>query len=344
MGGHGRPGVENADRSALRVAVEIGRQAVEASSGRSEPDEIVTTLGELVTFRGAELSFWDPVARQHRVLVNHGYSPGVLDYLNRAFVEDCPGYEWAYREAWPQRMGDLPFDFRATETFREVLGPAGYDEGLTACLFTADGRYTGMLNLNTGISNDPDDGARELIGRLGSTLAQVTDASRTLEWLASTLEPEASAVAVSVEGRTIELPGCPTSTALEEPSVIEHARMLACEENRSGSFLYWTDPASMHQLRVVPAPHALLGGRRCALIVEQPLEAPLGLTAREIDVLTLISLGATNREIAVRLFMAPRTVSTHVEHILEKLGQGTRTGAATLAIREGIVRFPMPDR
>lgn len=51
------------------------------------------------------------------------------------------------------------------------------------------------------------------------------------------------------------------------------------------------------------------------------------LTPREREVMALVGLGLTNREIAHRLDVAPGTVRTHLEHAYSKLGVGTRTGA-----------------
>jgi DNA-binding CsgD family transcriptional regulator len=57
------------------------------------------------------------------------------------------------------------------------------------------------------------------------------------------------------------------------------------------------------------------------------------LTAREFSVANLVSTGKTNREIADELFLSPKTVSAHVEHILTKLGAGRRTEIAAWAAR-----------
>jgi DNA-binding CsgD family transcriptional regulator len=53
------------------------------------------------------------------------------------------------------------------------------------------------------------------------------------------------------------------------------------------------------------------------------------LTAREFEVARAIGSGMTNAEIAAELFVAPKTVSAHVEHILAKLGVSRRAEIAT---------------
>jgi DNA-binding CsgD family transcriptional regulator len=55
------------------------------------------------------------------------------------------------------------------------------------------------------------------------------------------------------------------------------------------------------------------------------------LSAREIEVARLVATGATNREIASALTIAPKTVAAHVEHILTKLGVSRRAQIATWA-------------
>lgn len=59
--------------------------------------------------------------------------------------------------------------------------------------------------------------------------------------------------------------------------------------------------------------------------------SPHGLTARQTDVLDLLSEGLTNAEIADRLFISTRTVDHHVSAILAKLGASTRAEAAEIA-------------
>ncbi|MGV9654079.1 helix-turn-helix transcriptional regulator [Streptomyces sp. NPDC003554] len=61
--------------------------------------------------------------------------------------------------------------------------------------------------------------------------------------------------------------------------------------------------------------------------------AALGLTARECDVLRLLTLGRTNRQIAEELYISPKTASVHVSNILTKLEVGNRGEAAAAAHR-----------
>ena len=70
-----------------------------------------------------------------------------------------------------------------------------------------------------------------------------------------------------------------------------------------------------------------------------PDELHLGepLTARESEVLTLLSGGAGNKEIAARLGISEHTVKFHVSSVLAKLGAATRTEAVSRGYREGLI-------
>jgi DNA-binding CsgD family transcriptional regulator len=93
--------------------------------------------------------------------------------------------------------------------------------------------------------------------------------------------------------------------------------------------------------------HADFATRTLALLPSiQPADAPAPLrvpatgeilTAREVEVLRLLALGATNKAIAEQLIIGEQTVKTHVARILRKLDATTRTEAAARARALGIV-------
>jgi DNA-binding NarL/FixJ family response regulator len=72
-------------------------------------------------------------------------------------------------------------------------------------------------------------------------------------------------------------------------------------------------------------------------VMSAPAADDHGLTAREREVLALLVEGHTNKRIAERLFISESTAGVHVSNILGKLGVTTRTEAATVAARLGLV-------
>ena len=60
-------------------------------------------------------------------------------------------------------------------------------------------------------------------------------------------------------------------------------------------------------------------------------------TAREIEVLQLISEGLVNREIGQRLFLSEETVKSHVRHLLAKLQARSRAHAVAVGFRRGLI-------
>ena len=73
-----------------------------------------------------------------------------------------------------------------------------------------------------------------------------------------------------------------------------------------------------------------LGGRSASPV-------PDGLTAREIEVLELLAIGRSNKDVAKVLDISLATVATHVRSILNKTGCANRTEAAAYALRSGLV-------
>jgi predicted ATPase/DNA-binding CsgD family transcriptional regulator len=71
--------------------------------------------------------------------------------------------------------------------------------------------------------------------------------------------------------------------------------------------------------------------------VAKETERGANLSPREIDVLRLVAAGCSTAEIAEQLFVSPRTVTTHLTSIYNKLGFNTRAAAARFAVEHGLV-------
>jgi DNA-binding CsgD family transcriptional regulator len=71
--------------------------------------------------------------------------------------------------------------------------------------------------------------------------------------------------------------------------------------------------------------------------VRRRREGPAGLTAREIEVLKLLARGLSNKAIAERLVISPKTAGKHVEHIYTKIGASSRAAAGLFAVQHGLL-------
>jgi DNA-binding NarL/FixJ family response regulator len=67
-------------------------------------------------------------------------------------------------------------------------------------------------------------------------------------------------------------------------------------------------------------------------------ELPGGLTAREVEILSLVASGKTNRAIAEVLIVSEKTVASHISHILTKLGLPSRAAATAYAYDHGLIK------
>jgi HD-GYP domain-containing protein (c-di-GMP phosphodiesterase class II) len=66
-------------------------------------------------------------------------------------------------------------------------------------------------------------------------------------------------------------------------------------------------------------------------------EGPAGLTTREVEVLKLLAQGLSNKEIAARLVISPKTAGNHIEHIYAKIDASSRATASLFAVQHGLL-------
>jgi HD-GYP domain-containing protein (c-di-GMP phosphodiesterase class II) len=78
-------------------------------------------------------------------------------------------------------------------------------------------------------------------------------------------------------------------------------------------------------------------GHRAAPASAPRSRLPGGLSRREIEVLRLVAMGLTTREIADRLFISPKTADHHIQHVYTKIEVSTRAAAALWAMQHDLV-------
>lgn len=292
-------------------------------------DAALDELHGVLPYDCAALSRWDPVAAAHRTVAVVGYPAEVLGFLDRRLHTD-PLFDEVRRGGVPVRVRDIPGPRRRGAVFETVIDPLGFRDGVTQCLVAADGRYVGMLNASTLDRSHPDDDAVALLELLADDLAGLLD-PLPAAGPATTALGAGAAEGLFVTGTSVVALSGGARPDLAGPRSPLH-RLL-------GTLL-------SGGVRVAPAlvliGHDLLdvtlearGGG--VVVLHRRVAPPFGLTPRELEVLAAVSHGRTNTEIAAALRITPRTVATHVEHLLAKTGAPNRAAAARLAARVGLL-------
>jgi DNA-binding CsgD family transcriptional regulator len=317
---------------AIASIARVAQAASEPLPAAERASEVLEALRLVVPYDCAELSSWNPVPGSHSALASVGYDTRLLDWLNGSErVSEMDDID-VRTSGQPIRLSDLPAHGLAARTVLEFLLPAGFREGLTIGLRTADRRYVGVLDVSSCDARHPSDLEQEAITLLAGTLANVVDPARTVRLLASMLEPGSSAVTLR-DGQSEALEGFSAGPVLADGHPALRAARQFARSGRAQNFLALAgDEGAWFRIRLY----------RCELddawvVAASPTTRPYELTSREVQVLTLLATGRSNPEIAATLVVSPRTISSHVEHILEKLGVPTRAGAAALAVSEGLL-------
>jgi DNA-binding NarL/FixJ family response regulator len=174
--------------------------------------------------------------------------------------------------------------------------------------------------------------------------AQLQEATGSLERLAGIALHAGRVVIVARVSEIDELPGVIAHCeGLPLVVLMPHARRMAPQALRAGARAVLGVGADEAQIAAAAgcAFHGLLAMPADTAQSPDPpatlAAAPEPLTSRELEILSLLAGGDSNKTIAARLSISVHTVKFHISSILAKLGVASRTEAVALGLRLGIV-------
>lgn len=303
--------------------------------------EALRELARALPLDAATLLTVDPLTGGHIQLAGIGYTAETAQDLAGEFVA-TPWYRnVVQRELPPSISTDIedPEEFgprfRQGWFYAERVRPAGFRDGVTGALRHHD-HLVGLVHLNTERPDIYDTEARRLLACVIPALAALADPIAAAA-APHRLPAEGRAALVTADA-VLDVPGRGRPEVLRDAELHGLLRAFAGTPNGQRVRLLW--PAGGSWYRVVLHRHRPAPGftTDTVLVHETPTEVPYGLSPRELEVLTRAATGATNQAIAQALFLSPRTVHTHVEHLLRKTGAASRAEATALAVRDGLLR------
>ncbi|GAA4914357.1 regulatory LuxR family protein [Actinomycetospora succinea] len=313
------------------TALGLLRAAGAAGAGERRVGDAV--LDVLHTDPAVCASAWDvvePLDGRVRTVCARGYRSTISAFLRSpAFLVDDDGYRLLREQPdHPARSWSDVDGYETGPSVTRVFRPGGYTGGATVRLTTPGGRYVGNVHLSTAGGCSPGPGLVAALNLAAGTLATLLDPTRRLEAVADglvdgTRPGDARAALLGPGGDVAPLPG-----RAAPPRLVLTAAAVA----RPGTYRVVLE-ARWHLVRLVPVSAGVL-----VLVTEEDL--PAGVSARELDVLTHVAQGLTNRATARRLGIAERTVAHHLERVTAKLGATSRAAVAAVAVAEGLRRLP----
>ena len=321
------------------MAGAYGQVLGSTASIETRAHEMLDALSERSASSASAICLWDPIRRRHVGVANHHYPDAVMQHFNSWFVDEDPLFDaMRVHGLGALRWRDFP-DYRRGYSVNNVFRPAGFDEGLSARLVTADGTYVGTIHVNCDDSRYPSDADVAEINALRSQMAEQLDFSLRPRMVAELMAPEAQAWAVDGDGQAHLLIHGDTFEAPLDRGLVADMTLAACAPGLTfrPEVTRWCDGGDWLHARYIStaarfAQDSLTG---VVLVTRDPL--PFGITPRELDALTLAACGLTNNQIAARLFISARTAGHHLENAIVNLGASNRASCVSRAVAWGLV-------
>jgi len=208
------------------------------------------------------------------------------------------------------------------------------------------GEFWGMADCGTILVVDHDDAARLSAVSVAVRLGYEVRAVENAELLFERLDGERPALAI-VE---VELPGAMSGFevlhelhqrfGVDLPVILVSAERTAALDRTAGLMIgaddYLVKPLDTGELLARVRRSLQRSGSSNGHGNGTPGDAA-NLSPREREILSLLARGKTQRQIAAALVISPKTVATHIQHLLSKLGVHSRAQAVGVAYRLGLV-------
>lgn len=318
----------------LQGALRIHRVATRVASLGEIDDaaaafEALDALTAIMPIDCAVIGRWDRKSREHSTLANIGYPDFAVRHFERLShtAKDIPN---SPRDGRLLRLADVPHTERHGAIHTDVIEDLGFSDGVSMCL-TVDGICVGALHVSTSGCNVVDDDALAVLRLIAGDLAAIVDPMHTIRAQSLVSAGAGAFVWDESNGRTVALTDDAWCELVSPTSPIREYIALTGRREVSRAVCVISD---RELVRIETTRQG-----RWTLCTHEVVEAPNGLTVREVEVLAELATGKSNREIAASLLTSDRTVTSHVEHILTKLGVRNRTAAAAEANRLGLVRI-----
>jgi DNA-binding CsgD family transcriptional regulator len=322
------------------ATLELAEAETGTGTVQERAKDVLEVLMRHVPCDAAWMATVEPSGRDYTTAASANLSRGTVAHLAGPQMARDIERTQADRPRPPLSLSDVPYPATELPTWAECLTAAGFRDALSVALVDHRQRHVGFLTLLYGSSGPPEARARRVLHHLVPVVARGVDPLQHLTAAAQLLDGATAGAVLYPQGRCGRLPGLGVDALLTPGSpVLAVARTLLTASHPFGAFL-WPRGG-----RHAPDGHArvtvLSDGQRSSTsvlgaVVLSVVEDCRGLTPRELEVLGLLVEGWSNSQIARRLVLTPRTVATHVEHVLRKLDAPTRTLAAVRADREGL--------
>lgn len=332
---HGRPEDENFCMSCLAVvlfnrgewqrAEELAARILEAPSvgdpGRAHALEVI---GLIATARGSAQRARAYLTEARTLAEHHGLrGTEMMSAVWLALVDELEGTASKYWEELartrPETMSDAyATGLRWASTFAARRGERELVHGCADALATWAARFAST------------DALAALAHVLGETALLEGDADRAAQQFTQAIDRLVEVDSPFERAFAQMRAGVAIAAAGERELGVERLVDAYRTFRKLGAKPFWTQAAAELETLGEPVDRRL--GRRAAREVDGP-----ALTRRELEVLRLVAVGRTNREIARGLFLSPRTIDMHVRHVLAKLDCRSRTEATSKAHKLGLL-------